>query len=112
MRSSKFTEEQIPFALKQIEMRVSVAECCRKLGIREQTFYRWWSYREFVDGAVLVSCRKTTMDLLLRQGARVDNKALLTPVLWCAMLTVNPAPNWVSMTFSPFPAQNIMIVIT
>lgn len=41
MRSSKFTEEQIAFALKQVELGVSVAECCRKLGISEQTYYRW-----------------------------------------------------------------------
>lgn len=41
MRRSKFTEEQIAFALKQVEMGVSVAECCRKMGVSEQTFYRW-----------------------------------------------------------------------
>ena len=41
MRRSKFTEEQIAFALKQVELSVSVAECCRKMGVSEQTFYRW-----------------------------------------------------------------------
>ena len=41
MRSSKYSEEQIAFALKQVELGVSVAECCRKMGISEQTYYRW-----------------------------------------------------------------------
>lgn len=41
MRSSKFTEEQIAFALKQAEMGTPVKEVIRKLGITEQTFYRW-----------------------------------------------------------------------
>jgi putative transposase len=41
MKRSKFTEEQIAFALKQAETGVSVAEVTRKMGITEQTFYRW-----------------------------------------------------------------------
>jgi putative transposase len=41
MKRSKFTEEQIAFALKQAETGVSVAEVIRKMGITEQTFYRW-----------------------------------------------------------------------
>lgn len=41
MRSSKFTEEQIAFALRQTETGTSVKEVIRKMGITEQTFYRW-----------------------------------------------------------------------
>jgi len=41
MKRSKFTEQQIMFALKQAETGVSVAEVCRKLGISEATFYNW-----------------------------------------------------------------------
>jgi len=41
MRSSKFTEEQIAFALRQAETGTSVKEVIRKMGISEQTFYRW-----------------------------------------------------------------------
>jgi putative transposase len=41
MRSSKFTEEQIAFALKQAETGTQVKEVIRKMGITEQTFYRW-----------------------------------------------------------------------
>jgi len=41
VRRSKFTEEQIAFALKQAELGTSVIEVIRKMGITEQTFYRW-----------------------------------------------------------------------
>ncbi len=41
MKKSKFTEEQIAFALRQAETGTPVGEIIRKLGITEQTFYRW-----------------------------------------------------------------------
>ncbi len=41
MKRSKFTEEQIAFALKQAETGTPVREVIRKMGITEQTFYRW-----------------------------------------------------------------------
>jgi putative transposase len=36
-----FTQEQIVSALHQAENGAAVAEVCRKVGITEQTFYRW-----------------------------------------------------------------------
>jgi putative transposase len=36
-----FSEEQIVSALRQAEVGTPVVEVCRKLGITEQTFYRW-----------------------------------------------------------------------
>ena len=41
MKKSKFTEQQIAFALRQAETGTRVAEICRKMGISENTFYRW-----------------------------------------------------------------------
>ncbi len=39
MKTRKFTEERITFALKQAELGTKVEEICRKLGISEATFY-------------------------------------------------------------------------
>jgi putative transposase len=41
VKKSRFTEEQIAFALKQAETGIPVAEVLRRMGISEQTFYRW-----------------------------------------------------------------------
>lgn len=35
------SEEQIVFALKQVENGAKIPEVCQKLGISDQTFYRW-----------------------------------------------------------------------
>ena len=41
MRTSKFTTEQIVFALRQADAGLGVDEVCRKLGISQATFFRW-----------------------------------------------------------------------
>ena len=41
MKKTKFTEEQIAFALRQAETGTRVAEVCRKLGNSDATFYNW-----------------------------------------------------------------------
>ncbi|UJR61753.1 transposase [Dickeya zeae] len=41
MKKSRFTEEQIVFALKQAELGTPVPEVCRELGISDATFYTW-----------------------------------------------------------------------
>ena len=41
MKRKRFTEEQIMYALRQAENGTPVAEICRKLGVTEQSFYRW-----------------------------------------------------------------------
>ena len=41
MKKTKFTEEQIAFALRQAETGTRVVEVCRKLGISDATFYNW-----------------------------------------------------------------------
>jgi putative transposase len=41
MKKSRFTEEQIITALKEVDAGRKVAEVARKLGVTEQTFYRW-----------------------------------------------------------------------
>jgi len=41
MKRSRYTAEQVAFALRQAESGTQVSEVCRKMGISEQTFYRW-----------------------------------------------------------------------
>ncbi len=41
MKKSRFSEEQIAFALRQSESGTPVEEVCRKLGVTQATFYRW-----------------------------------------------------------------------
>ncbi len=41
MKKSRYTDEQIAFALRQAETGTPVREVLRKMGISEQTFYRW-----------------------------------------------------------------------
>ena len=41
MKKSRYTDEQIAFALRQAETGTPVQEVIRKMGIAEQTFYNW-----------------------------------------------------------------------
>ena len=41
MKKSKYSAEQVTFAMRQSESGTPVPEVCRKMGISEQTFYRW-----------------------------------------------------------------------
>lgn len=41
MRRSRFTDAQIVAALKEHEAGVSTSELCRRLGISQETLYRW-----------------------------------------------------------------------
>ena len=41
MKKSRFTNEQVAFGLRQVESGTPIEEVCRKLGISQQTIYRW-----------------------------------------------------------------------
>ncbi len=41
MKSSKCSEEQIAYALRQAESGTAVADVCRQIGVSEATFYVW-----------------------------------------------------------------------
>lgn len=41
MKPSKFSEEQIVYALRQAESGTPIGDVCRQLGIAEQTFSAW-----------------------------------------------------------------------
>jgi putative transposase len=41
MKRSRFSDEQIAYALRQAESGTAVADVCRQIGISEATFYIW-----------------------------------------------------------------------
>ena len=41
MKRSKFSEEQVTYALRQAESGTPVSDVCRQLGVSEATFYVW-----------------------------------------------------------------------
>jgi putative transposase len=41
MKRSKFSEEQVAYALRQAESGTPVGDVCRQLGVSEATFYVW-----------------------------------------------------------------------
>lgn len=41
MKKSEFSEEQIAYALRQVEAGTPVADVCRPIGVSEATVYVW-----------------------------------------------------------------------
>ena len=41
MKRSKFSEEQIVYAIRQAESGTPVGDLCRQLGVSDATFYAW-----------------------------------------------------------------------
>ncbi len=41
MKRKRYADEQVAFALRQVEGGTPVAEVCRKMGVSEATFFRW-----------------------------------------------------------------------
>jgi putative transposase len=41
MKRSRFSEEQVAYALRQVEAGTPVPDICRQLGVSEATFYVW-----------------------------------------------------------------------
>ena len=41
MKRSKFSEEQIVYAIRQAESDTPIGDVCRQLDVAEQTFYAW-----------------------------------------------------------------------
>ena len=41
MKRSKFSEEQIVYAIRQAESGTPVGDLCREIGVSDATFYAW-----------------------------------------------------------------------
>jgi putative transposase len=80
MRTSRFTEEQIIQALKEHEAGTRTADICRRLGISDQTFYRWkakYGGLEVSDARRLKQLEAENAKLLRMVGQRdLDIEAL------------------------------------
>ena len=63
MKRSRFTEEQIAYALRQAEAGTPVADVCRQLGVSEATFYVW--KKKFANLGV------TELRMLAEENARL-----------------------------------------
>ena len=51
VRPSRFTQEQILGALRQVKSGTPAVRVCRKLGITETTFYRWRNKQDGIHGS-------------------------------------------------------------
>ncbi|HCB2860461.1 TPA: IS3 family transposase [Klebsiella aerogenes] len=84
MKKSRFTEEQIVFALKQAELGTSVPEVCRKLGISDATFYTWRKKYGGISPSELKHMRQLEEENLRLKKLVADlslDKAMLQDVL-------------------------------
>ncbi len=55
MRKSRFTDEQIAFAIKQAETGTRIDKICRKMDISDANFYKW---RQKYEGLEPLELRK------------------------------------------------------
>jgi len=69
MKKSRFTEQQIAFALQQAETGTSAEQVCRKMGICQATFFRW---KKVYGGQMLSEVRKLTASTSLRTRRSMD----------------------------------------
>ncbi len=64
MKRKRFTEEQIIKALKEADGGAEIRDVCRRLGVTEQSFYRW--RRKY--GGMDVSEAKRLRELEIENG--------------------------------------------
>ncbi len=84
MKKSRFTEEQIVFALRQAEQGTSVPEVCRKLGIPDATFCTWRKKYGLISPSELKHMRQPEEENLRLKKRVADlslDKAMLQDVL-------------------------------
>lgn len=80
MKKSKFTEQQIVTALREVEAGAKMTDVCRKNGISAKTFYNWKAKYQGIDVSELKKMRELEQEnsKLRRLVAQlsVDNMAL------------------------------------
>ena len=84
MKQKRYTVEQIIAVLKQAELGASVGDIVRKLGISEQTYYRWkkkYAGLEPSQARELKSLRDENTQLKKLVADLSLDKAMLTDVV-------------------------------
>lgn len=79
MKKSRFTEEQIVFALKQAELGTSVPDVCRKLGISDATFYTWRKKYGGISPSELKHMRQASLSGIASENFRGGVAVLIEP---------------------------------
>jgi hypothetical protein len=81
MGRKRYTEEQIAFAIRQHESGTAIAELIRKMGISEQTFYRW--NKKFAG--MIWDCDRKRRVLLTRPTTRsLDGQSSTSAMIWAS----------------------------
>lgn len=85
MRKSKFTEERIAFALRQVEGGTAVEQVCRKMGVSEATLYSW---KKQFGGMGVVELRRPASG----QTAENSLRQFSVPLLLTGLLSASSSP--------------------
>lgn len=81
MKRSRFTEEQVTYALRQHEAGTPVADICRQLGVSEATFYVWKKKYAHMGVAELRQLREENARLKRVVADLTLDKQILTDVV-------------------------------
>ena len=71
MKRKRYSVEQITAAVKQVEMGMPVAELIRRMGISEQTFYRWKKLYAGLEVDQVRQLRQLQEELEIAEGKRL-----------------------------------------
>ena len=69
MKRSRYSDEQISYALRQAEGGTAIADVCRGLGISEATFYIW--KKKYANLFAPLRSRRTCLAALIFRRSRL-----------------------------------------
>lgn len=99
MKRSKFSEEQIVYAIRQADSGTPVGDLCRQLGVSDATFYAWKKKYAHLGGSELRRRRQVEEEnsRLKRRVADLSlDKPLLSEALRKKVYGPPAAENWPS----------------
>lgn len=105
MKRSKFSEEQIAYALRQAEGGTPAGDVCRQLGISEATFYQW--KKKFAHLGVSELRRMRQME---EENRRLKGQVIASLPSWPSSRLPYQSPSesylpWVSCAARAYPAR-------